>query len=286
MIDNPDYDLKPYMLSALIYSPFHGLTYLSNRKAGCTTIKYSLWKDYDLKTGQSTYRGKTHRAVGSPFLKGPKAIARQDINGFLSSQFFTVVRNPYSRILSAYLHKVRAETYTSWVRRSISSQFIKNDVWRLLAKQAEISQFTRPSFVEFLRILASLPVEHLPPHFRPQSILILYGYIPYDFIGYLEDQQPLQDYLADYSVSINSRRIHAKNADRRLIEYYGQEEQELVQKIYRNDFSTFGYSTNIGEIGEAGKKFSDLNNGNQQKDLLKNDLMKKDLLRQFPKFNS
>lgn len=85
--------------------PQAGLVYLSTPKVACSTIKTSLWKWADSQVGTETFTGRPHRRGESPFNKGIGQLAR-NIDAVMASTFFAVARNPYSRILSAYLDKV------------------------------------------------------------------------------------------------------------------------------------------------------------------------------------
>jgi hypothetical protein len=134
-----------------------------NPKSGCSTIKASLWQAADSLSGRNTYAGLPHEREEAPFL--PLCAKQRDsrVNELRNAIFFSVVRNPYVRILSAYLDKIGREVST-WVWLSFAQRFGVNP---------EIGRSSL-SFRDFLSMISGEPDELLNHHFRPQYLNILW----------------------------------------------------------------------------------------------------------------
>lgn len=136
----------------------------------------------------------------------------------------TFVRNPYGRVLSAYLNKV---VYGHIVPFS-------------LAGQSEVP------FGEFCRYLEDGGL-YDDPHWAPQTSLLLLPLFKFDFIGQVETfQDDIQHVLIRIGIEDPTRVVvrHSNRpteANARLHEYYDQDTRELIAKLYRDDFEAFGY---------------------------------------------
>jgi hypothetical protein len=225
--------------NALRYSPFHRLLYVKNQKAGCTSIEYSLWRDYDNKTGQRTFRGRTHDGQ-SPIQGGAQALLKEEIEMRRQIEVFTAVRNPFARALSAYLHHVFDGNLQSrlfrrlglWRSQLIREQFF--DAVRLDSKQSL-------SFTEFAERLADTPADRLTGHFRPQVSNVLWDELHFEFVGRLEEPEGMTEYLGRHQIAFKTRALHAQNARRKLDQYYDTRSADLISRYYAADFAAFGY---------------------------------------------
>ena len=147
---------------------------------------------------------------------------------------FTFVRNPYTRILSAYLNKIQGSSLENTRRRAVLG-FPPHDEEYI-------------SFNQFLTRIRDFDINKLDIHFRPQwHLLGLNKLIKYDFIGHLENFESDLNYVLNRISNNNapnellSWRGHATNAKDNIEQYYGAEEQALVVEIYRDDFNYLGY---------------------------------------------
>ncbi len=244
--------LERSMMTSLRYSPYHGLTYISNQKCGCTSMQYTLWRDFHLGQGITTLNSNVHDYARSPFLSRAKDIYQYSIDNFEASSFFTVVRNPYARVLSAYLHQVMRGNLFEWLVHKMKMQFGKSGAWEIHAKMVNVSPWSRPNFHNFLVALTKAPPSEMGSHFRPQIYNVLWGTVKYDHVGYLEDLSETIDYLSSQHIDMKKRSYHGKNAVEKIKKYFGPEEVALVQQIYADDFDGFGYSKNIDDAAMAG----------------------------------
>lgn len=152
----------------------------------------------------------------------------------------TFVRNPFSRLLSCYLHRIKGTP---------ESPSVKN-----------IKRFTRNrfdaslSFADFVQIVCDQKSIQQDSHWRVQSDEVFYDLIPrWSFIGRVErinedlprlmalldpNSPILTSKLNDYSPSIT-------RASSKLADFYTPELERMVVARYKADFDNFGYSTSI-----------------------------------------
>lgn len=148
---------------------------------------------------------------------------------------FTCVRNPYIRILAAFLEKIAKENCYDhlWFLEHLN-----------LPEPANII-----SFELFLEKIREKKLSELNEHFKPQWCLTMYPLVSYDLIIRLEsintEFQQIIDLLSipgtpkDYQWCENS--VKAKN----FLHLYTPRCVQLVQEIYKEDFQYFGYSMEL-----------------------------------------
>ena len=204
--------------------------YISNPKCGCSTVRRTLWAA-EHALGLVSAPGHPHEPnAEQPFDHGPHLWDRHE------PQFvFTFVRNPYTRVLSAYLDKI--------------SGFRDPNVWVHFAARHGLELDVQPTFGEFLRLVASERPERMDPHWRPQTFTTGVEVVPYDFIGALEtfdaDLRFVLQRIYGQEMAIDAFMAHQTCAAQRIAEYYGPAEIALVQRIYEADFPNIGYNTNL-----------------------------------------
>lgn len=228
-------------MNALRYSPFHRLVYVKNQKAACTSIEYSLWTDKDRKTGRRTFWGRTHDKR-SPLLGGASAWRDVDADSLHDVEVFTVVRNPFSRILSAYLHHVYDENLRSRLSRRLGLWRSK-DIRRQFFQAVGMDPKRSLGFGEFVERLVEAPHERLTGHFRPQVTNVLWGELVYDFLGRLEEPDLLDPFFARHEVAFKKRAPHAQSAGEKMNRFYTARTVELIAAHFAQDFQAFGYDS-------------------------------------------
>lgn len=201
----------------LRYAPSLDLVYVMNQKAACTTIIKSLWLAEDRTRGTNSYRG-AHRHDRGPFINIVD-VPRKKLE---EAQWFTVVRDPYARLLSAYLDKI--------VPDSPPGRWFTQRAGR------------RPkNFRDFVEKLSHIRMETMNPHFRAQYLNVLYPYVRWDFIGRVEAMDQVSAYLASRGVEMETHSEHATGAAELLSEHYDDATLAGVTSLYRVDFDLFGY---------------------------------------------
>ena len=207
-------------------NPQHGFIYLNNPKVGCSTIKSSLWL---AMTGQNPadLKRPVHVVEGSPFvsrLTDPAAVREAFI--------FTFVRNPFQRIVSAYLNKVQTRT---------------DKVWTGFATRRGWNPEEEMSFDGFVERLSGVPPEEQDPHWRAQHLNILYPFVRPNLIGDLDSldrvlPQVLARLVPGQAKVVQGRR-HSTAAREVWSGFFGDKATlDRVLTLYAGDFTAFGYA--------------------------------------------
>jgi len=222
----------------------HNYLYVENAKCACTTVKTVLGKaEFDgALLGNVTpqwYLDYVHvNVLGTPFVE-PFQLTEQQFAEILGGPVFgfAFVRNPYTRLLSGFLDKVR--------RGNPESQEIVE----------ALGGGKRPediSFEEFISAIESLSQSHriLDKHWRPQSQQMCVSVIDYDFIGKIElldaDFRRLKIHLGidlPYDGAVSGR--HSTGSKNKIESYYDQKNQERVYRLYEQDFEIFKYKKQL-----------------------------------------
>lgn len=153
----------------------------------------------------------------------PSSLKSREIEKFSALFRFTVVRNPYTRVLSAYLDKVE--------RRAIRSN-------------------KASSFLAFLHGLQNGRL-YDNAHWAPQSALLLLPLHQFDFIGRVETLDKDLEHITKRiqgkpaGESFPSVFGNATGASRKVRAYYDPETAGIVRSLYRDDFEIFCYSEEI-----------------------------------------
>jgi hypothetical protein len=152
----------------------------------------------------------------------PASLTAAEVARFDTLFKFVIVRNPFTRTLSAYLEKIE--------RRA----------------ERKGKQTTFRQFLEEVRDGAL----YRNAHWAPQSDLLLIPLEQFDFIGKVESLE--QDLAAikhrirpDEVLPVTSARSHATGASEKLARYYEPDLIDMVRQIYQRDFELFGYSTDL-----------------------------------------
>jgi hypothetical protein len=230
--------LTPHELNQYLHiSLQHRFVYVEIPKNACSTLKFILRRvELDDVTIENTKQ--IHNRQYSPLLRPCQL---WDVDALLnSSQFkrFTFVRNPYTRVLSAFLDKIAG-----------NNRRLKEPLFTILDR--DIKEISSPiSFVDFLRAIRQQSPLEMDHHWRQQSIQAFYPKLSYDFIGRFErldeDIERLGGVLGiDLRKYYYRHAPHNTNAGERLKEYYDDESIRLVKQIYAEDFDLFEYPTDI-----------------------------------------
>ena len=227
----------PYDVQRINYvthiSDRHRVVYVETPKAGCTTIKRAL--QIIEAGGEAGLAKNVHDRDSSP-LKTPEtsAFSPQEIYTSPDLFRFCFVRNPYTRVVSAYLDKFVTNKWEAR-RRLPKLGFPPN---------AEIS------LLQFLRTIAERDPAQMDIHWMPQTVLLQPDKVRYGMIGRLESfdddfsaimQRIAPSFVKTYGAFNHSP--HRTGAARRIAELVGPEEEALIRRIYADDFAVFGYDT-------------------------------------------
>jgi hypothetical protein len=235
--------------------------YVETPKVACTTIKAFLQGAEGRVISNQNF-DEVHERDKSPLSKPDK---RPDLLfDLLESDGafrFTFVRNPYTRLLSAYLNKIRRKPAEEAIAYRSSrlqqlGQPITGDLALLNAQALEshrrqrLHSLSLPtdsdiSFKEFVESLAQADPATMDAHWRPQTLLTAHAHIDYHFIGRFET------FEADLTRVANRLNIehnlkfkptpHRTDSDKRANDYYTESLRKAVARIYRDDFKMFDY---------------------------------------------
>lgn len=145
------------------------------------------------------------------------------------------VRNPYERILSAYINKIK---------NCPKEEQNKRGIFLGLSKDF----YKEMDFKEFLECIEHRHPKKLNPHFKPQFLFLVdknNKIIP-KFIGKVEKiSDELNKLAKQLNVIMPEMEKKNKNKNYNLKHYYTPELKERVYKIYKKDFDLFNYRRGI-----------------------------------------
>ncbi|MGQ7848773.1 sulfotransferase family 2 domain-containing protein [Granulosicoccus sp. 3-233] len=149
---------------------------------------------------------------------------------------FTFVRDPYTRLLSAYLSKIARP-----LRPKAEILAVIHDKPR--EEVTDLDQYV--SFGDFVKVVCSQETIDMNNHWKPQVDQILFDKIKYDFIGKFES---LDDDFAKIVHRLSGDQYgqleQSKNktgSNSKLAEYYSPAIEAMVFERYEADFNAFDY---------------------------------------------
>lgn len=210
--------------------------YLAVGKAANSTVKHHL---YELEYLGTRFKARSvHDRQSAPLLSPFQLPDDLLTEVFTTSKYyrFSVVRNPFPRLLSCYLDRIIPGDSAPYRHLLLA-----------MGKPAG----TKVSFPEFIQTVCKQKPFEQNNHWRVQVSEICTAAITYDFVGKQETfaadmariwariapGRPAPDFAAaNKAPSITS-------AEKRLAEFYTPELADMVREAYRDDFAAFGYST-------------------------------------------
>ena len=146
------------------------------------------------------------------------------------------VRNPWDRILSCYLNKIKKD-------ENFENENFVNGVMRKFKKYNVF--YAGMPFNEFLTAVENIPDEIADGHFASQyRRLVMDGKIVINYLGRFENyKQEATRFLRMVGINneIKFRRINRSRNRKLYQEYYDDETRKIVEKRYGEDIEYFGY---------------------------------------------
>lgn len=205
--------------------------YVETPKVACSTIKMNL---QFLELGEEN-KFRVHDKSNSPLLSPSDSSI--NLKKVIKNYFkFCFVRNPYDRVLSCYLDKVKPERKKSY----------RVDLG--LPHEGNVS------FEDFLDSVRCQKRSDMNIHWIPQSEILAVESIKYDFVGRFDNfENNLTEVIAlicernniappDNGLYIKRHSPHQTDAFNLTGRYMTIRAASLIQEIYKEDFEVFGFS--------------------------------------------
>lgn len=213
------------------YSPADSMFYNRIPKAANTTMTEALAK-------RSAFRRKFSKDDPKDYFLRPSYLSAASVRNLVDNCFkFTILRDPYSRTLSAFSSKIvpgkrqkwQTTLFEDWVRRTGTQE---------------------PDFTAFCRFLDDGGL-YLDVHWAPQTDFLLLPLEMFDFVGRVEtfdaDMAHVLRTVFGEDTGVETRRAGKRtDADARLAAAYTPEALEIVNRLYAKDFERLGYPRRDG----------------------------------------
>lgn len=218
----------------------NGYAYVEVPKAGCGTMKATLGglEAARMNPGmvQRVQEAPHNRLNATPFVKPfqlPPDLLEEVLAG-PGYRRFTVVRDPASRVLSAYIEKI--------------GQGLKQSQPIVEALAERTGQTVRPediSLEQFLDVVGAQESRDQDPHWRRQADHLGLGLVPYDAVIHLEDLDASWRRIGELTgIPGLQEEYFCRNstgARNRMGEYYTSMLLTRVTEIYARDYAELDY---------------------------------------------
>jgi len=241
----PEYHEFRRIQLTMIISHEHKYLYVINPKVASTTVRNRLRELNGFPPLDNPRDVMSHK--GSGFVM-PKNISMGDMRSIcLGSDYynFSFVRNPFDRLVSAYVY------FQSQVDESSSQHGNKKLYLRAKNPHRDPKIRTKMSFEEFIRGACEPQFYVQDQHWRLQTEILKLDLINYDFIGKMEnfgaDLTTILQRLdaPDDVLSRVDMVTNRSNRKKNTADYYDAKTAELVREWYNEDFVRFDYSFDV-----------------------------------------
>ena len=214
--------------------------YQSIPKCACTTIKTILLEFEGLHVDENEW--KRHQKDNNKF-PGANGLTERQLNELFRDKTktfkFVVVRDPYTRLASAYKDKIRMETK------------LRAKYWLNIIKEAALEQGIKlsaePTFEEFVHVVSQQPIEQMDSHWRQQYFEGRFGIIKYNFVGHVEMLHCDLPYILEQIDA--PEHLHKKAAEQHNVtgaqmaiwDSVSPEVRQKFMKAFEIDFDTLRY---------------------------------------------
>lgn len=227
---------KPNTKPGIIFVESEKFGYIPIPKAGCSSIKYEISKLLNLE-----FQKKEVHAAMKPFMR--RDFSKEELKDYF---IFSIVRNPFSRILSAFTSKVTPF-------KGKNTPFLVNGVQKALNVFYGDSFYGGMTFKQYLKNLSEIPDEYADEHFRSQHTFVFDTNSNQlaDYVGKLENLGEEIRYLNEkFNFPFeNIGHFGNRSIHKHYSYYYDDEMIDIMKKRYVKDLELFEY------------QYEDLSNG-------------------------
>lgn len=225
---------RSIMAQSYTYEPSRDVLYLNNAKSGCSTIKSTMLTGLRQKSDP-----RNTDALAPTEIHGRSDFWSDDYSKITTEKTFSfsVVRNPFARVLSSFLDKMMQEN------------LLKKHFYH----QHGLAADHVLTLIEFLTLLKEGNAL-FDQHWRPQVANLYVGFLPLDEVHFLESLDDTQDSICSRLTGVDSfvkRSPHGTGAHKKVMEHVDAEARALIVDLYRDDFEVFGYSTDPADASAS-----------------------------------
>ena len=162
---------------------------------------------------------------------------------------YAFVRDPYARVLSAYLNKV--ESRLPLPEEAEGEEYfltVTRDIDRFRREALDVARYPQIDLTVFLKWLEDGTSRYVgDEHWQKQVVLLRWKKVEYDFVGRFEnlaEEAPVLLEKMGCDIPFPSQKdvkFPPTNAVSKIDRYYTPESFALVSKLYAEDFDALGY---------------------------------------------
>jgi len=231
-------------IDTVAYNVYYGgggqYMYQAIPKCACTTIKTILLELEGLPVDENEWRRHQKDNNLFPGADWMNEQQRDDLFQDRTSTFkFVIVRDPYTRLVSAYKDKIRMET-------KLRAKHWLNII-RSAAQEQGVPLSVEPTFEEFVHVVSQQPVEQMDSHWRQQYFEGRFGLIKFNYVGHVEKMNCDLPYILeqlDAPEHLQKRAAEQHNvtgAQMAIWDTVSPEIRQKFMKAFEIDFDTLCY---------------------------------------------
>jgi hypothetical protein len=241
-VDQTGYTLRLGKIGYHMYYGGHG-TYLYQPipKCACTTIKTLLLRAEGLPVDDNIWRRHQKEYNGFPGTHQLTIQEQLDIfEGRTNTFKFVIVRNPYTRMASAYSDKIRLNP----------TPYLIRNIRKSAASQGTVLS-DQITFEQFVTVVSCQSLVEMDHHWRPQYYEGRFAFVKYDFVGRMETMPndlvyALERIGAPESIIARANeRINVAGSSVKLWRAVSPEVQRLFLATFNIDFDALQYARRL-----------------------------------------
>lgn len=230
----------------LLVLPEHRTSLFLNPKVGTTSLKRIILEG--LYSDSFKKGGAVHSQFSRLETYGSNSSLREIRCSMNSDDYqrYIFVRNPYHRVLSAYLDKFSNPNQTSIAYRTTIGKIQR--FANKHSQSAETGDCTVP-FSTFVHWLANTSTINMNFHWAPQNHISLYKNLDYQHVFKYEENfstgvKQLANQLGISNSVVSKNLNKPMNTSKSDHLYYDENLANIVYQCFRDDFELFGYDRN------------------------------------------